>query len=892
MSSDAEAMWQQFLVEANVALDDLLRVCALKRPDAETLAGLAGRLFDFRTACALCGLDGAAVPGGYAEELVVACAEGRSFADVRDALAELGRVLKESFAALSTPDLSGARIDDFAPIQRATARLAELLPESETAPEEVSPAPEVAAPSDDESLWVPAVDDDMIEPFLEEAAERTEALSQKLLALESRPGDTELVREIFRDLHTVKGSSGFVGLRRMNRLAHAAEDLVGQVRAGTRAVDRGVVDALLGALDGLKAILAAAQKGATGAARKSGVKIDVDVEGAIARVRMPGVVSSSPSPSPSPSTTTSTSTSTSGVDARQTLRVDFEKLDGLLNLVGELVLAKSGLHTDVASLTALGRELDGQLRRARSHKTFHAALDDLERFQRIYGELSSDLSRSLGGLDHVSGEMRQQVMKLRMLPIGRVFTKYHRTVRELAHGLGKQARLEVVGAETELDKVLIEQLDEPLLHLVRNALDHGLEMPAERKAAGKPEEGIVTLSARHRGNQIIVEISDDGAGIDPEKLRKKALEKSLATPEELETMDGKQVLDLIFRPGFSTAARVTDLSGRGVGMDVVRATIHKLSGSIEISSEPGRGTTFTLKLPLTLAIVQVLLVRVGGDELAIPLDVVERTLTLRPEELHSVYDRDLLLLGERQIPLLWLADALELEAPLALDGELPVVLVDASGETYGLIVERLGEKREIVLKTFGDLIGQIPCAAGATLIGDRVALVLDVVQAVQRGLQRADGSRTRTRTNQIVHAHEQQSDPTRTNTRARPRVLVAEDSDLIREGLRRLLEAHGCDVVQARDGAEALALAEKDTVGFDLVSTDVMMPQLDGYQLTRALRAHPRHKDVPIVMVTSRSEHIDRVRGFDAGVDEYLTKPLDSGELVRAVERHLKRKAT
>jgi two-component system chemotaxis sensor kinase CheA len=880
MSSDAETMWQQFLDEAAASLEELLYVAALEAPKPEQLQSLAGKLFDFRTACSLMGLDAAAVPGGYAEELVVACANGRPFKEVRDALHQVGRALSEALHQLKNPDLSGARVEDGAAIQDATAKLAALLPEEETAAPEVSAAPQIEPLPTDDHVWIPQVDDDMIEPFLEEAAERTEALSQKLLALESRPGDGELVREIFRDLHTIKGSSGFVGLRRMNRLSHAAEDLVGQVRDGSRPADRNVIDALLAALDQLKAILGVAQKGAVGAARKSGVRIDIDVEATLARLRAPGHAAASHAASPASPAAAHVPAPVSAVsEARSTLRVDFEKLDGLLNLVGELVLAKSGLHTDVASLTALARELDGQLRRARSHKTFHAALDDLERFQRIYGELASDLTDSLGELDHVSAEMRQQVMKLRMLPIGRIFTKYHRTVREMSNGLGKQARLEVAGADTELDKVLIEQLDEPLLHLVRNALDHGLELPEQRRAADKPEEGVVTLAARHRGNQIIVEISDDGAGIDPDKLRKKALEKSLATPAELEAMDGKQVLDLIFRPGFSTAARVTDLSGRGVGMDVVRATIHKLSGSIEISSTPGRGTTFTLKLPLTLAIVQVLLVRVGGEELAIPLDVVERTLQLKPEEIHRVYDRDVLLLGERQIPLLWLADSLDLPSPIRIDQEIPVVLVDASGETYGLIVERLGEKREIVLKSFGDLIGQIPCAAGATLIGDRVALVLDVVQTVQQGLLRKS-----------VAPRAALPPPKAAPSRSRPRILVAEDSDVIREGLRRLLEAHGCDVVLARDGAEALQLAERDTTGFDLVSTDVMMPQLDGYGLTRALRAHPRHKDVPIVMVTSRSEHIDRVRGFDAGVDEYLTKPLDSGELVRAIERHLKRK--
>jgi CheY-like chemotaxis protein len=399
---------------------------------------------------------------------------------------------------------------------------------------------------------------------------------------------------------------------------------------------------------------------------------------------------------------------------------------------------------------------------------------------------------------------------------------------------------------------------------------------------------VITLAARHRGNQILVEVRDDGAGIEPARLRQKAREKQLASDEELAAMDDHTVLDLIFRPGFSTAARVTDVSGRGVGMDVVRDTITKLSGTIELQSAAGAGTTFTLKLPLTLAIVQVLLVRVAGEDYALPLDAVVRTLAVPPEQIQRVYDREVLFVGHEgareQVPLLWAAEALDLTGldratPLDAGGssDVPVVLVDAAGQLYALAVERLLGKREIVLKSLGALLSEVPCAAGATLIGERVAVILDVVQLIQRGLQRPTGAPPRPAP---VAA-------TAPALRRRPRILVAEDSDVVRESLRRVLEAHGYDVVTARDGAEALDLATRDAAGFDLISTDVIMPHLDGYELARALRAQPRHKDVPMIMVTSKGEQLDRVRGFDAGVDDYLTKPLDSGELVRAVDRHL-----
>ncbi|MDB4970543.1 MAG: hybrid sensor histidine kinase/response regulator [Myxococcales bacterium] len=864
----SDPVWYQFLDETRAHAASLSAAAALAALSTAEQHRLVGAMFALRTSAALLGVE-AIARAATAAEIAVAEQSAQTWLDLRAPLLACARAIAEAVELLARPDSSGARLDDTSALDAAAEALGLRRVVSPAAPAaSSSPAP---PPSSDDTVWVPQVDADMIEPFLEEAAERIEALSQKLLRLESAP-TAELVREIFRDLHTVKGSSAFVGLKRMQLLAHAAEDLVGQLRDGARAADRGVIDALLGALDGLRAILQAAAQVDPAA----GARIDVPIDHVVARLRVPGLPAATGSPA---SATAATPTAPS--EARQTVRVDFDKLDTLLNLVGELVLARARLHGTIASVAVLGRELDALVRRARLQRG-RLDLDDVDRFQRILVELAADLGGGAGALDHVSADLRQQVMKLRMLPVARVFTKYHRTVRELANTLGKRVTLELIGAETELDKVLLEQLDDPLMHLVRNCVDHGIESPATRRAAGKPDEGTITLSARHRGNQIVVEVSDDGAGIDPARLRAKAREKQLCSDEELAAMDDALLLELIFRPGFSTAARVTDVSGRGVGMDVVRDTLQRLSGTIELSSRPGSGTTFTLKLPLTLAIVQVLLVRIGGEDYALPLDVVQRTLAVTPADVHRVHDREIIFVGDEQVPLVWAAEALELGAGgPRVDfggggGDWPVVLVDAGGQTYALAVERLVGKREIVLKSLGALLEQVPCAAGATLIGDRVAVILDVVQVVQRG---AAGRGKKAVSSQLSAISTAQT--------RRARILLAEDSDVVREQLRRVLEAHGYEVVTARDGAEALEIASRDTAGFDLVSTDVMMPNLDGYELTRALRAQPRHREVPMIMVTSKGEHLDRVRGFDAGVDDYLTKPLDAGELIRAVERHL-----
>ena len=971
MSLDAAALWAVFLEDgAREAARMRVLAAEITRPplSRDGLAELATAAFSVAASALMVGVEEIARIATTLETAAEVLAEGTPVdPHLGSALAGAAVALDEAFATLARPDASGARVAS-APLDSATNRLAELLPAS---PERSRPlvslaglhppgpgpsASAAAAPAsaaafapassdaashgsggaapDEDTTWVPQVDDDMIDPFIEEANERIEGLSQKLLRLEAAPDDAELVREIFRDLHTVKGSSGFVGLRKMNRLSHAAEDLVGLLRDGQRKVDRGVIDALLGTLDGLRDILGRAIARAP---------IDTDLRAILRRLKDPaappsaldealdadahaaatatadGAADGADADTANPARARaahagSGSTGASAVAARavtqkQTLRVDFEKLDLLMNLVGELVLGKTGLHAAIQGLTSLGRELESERRLARklgalagqlggpvtsavtgtrehpARQVIRSLGEELGRVERVFAEVAQDLSGSGRQIDYVTGELRVQVMKLRMLPIARIFTKYRRTVRELGQTLGKQVRLELHGEDTELDKILVEQLDDPLMHLVRNAVDHGIEPPEARERAGKPREGVLGLHAYHRGNQMVIEIRDDGGGISPDKLRAKAIEKGLITAEQAAALDDRAALDIIFRPGFSTAARISEVSGRGVGMDVVREAISRLKGSIEVTSRPGQGSTFTLRLPLTLAIIQVLMARVAGESFALPLDIVVRTVMVRPTDVQRVLGQRVIAVEGRQVALLDLAGALELDVAAAQVGDLiPVVLVEVGGETYGLECERLEDRREIVIKPLGDLLQNVECAAGATLLGERCAIILDVPAVVARAIRHG-----RRATAPPPPAHTPATAPGGSGASAagkRHRILLAEDSDTIREALRRLLEADGFAVTEAPDGAEALALAERER--FDLVSTDVMMPNLDGYELTRRLRALPAYRDVPIVMVTSRAEKIDRVRGFDAGVDDYITKPHDREELLRAVHKHLR----
>jgi len=926
--SRAVRMWDRFVADgvrdSSMLADGISEGLNDLPADARARARLAGLAFRLATQALLLGAEDIGKLALACERALELTGSGQMIPDSLLVLASSSHTLRQAFDVLANPDASGARTEGLpidaarfeletlfpvpgkpragagtpdVPLINLTARRSEALNDAAEVDAAEVVVAEAPGTNDDPTttfLWTPTVDDDMIGLFFEEADERIEELAVKLVDMEQSPDDQELLRDVFRDLHTVKGSSAMVALSPMNRLAHAAEDLVGQLREGERTADSSVIDALLGALDGLRDILAEARASRT---------VSKDCQAIIDRLRDPRA--------PTPITETAEDAATPANDevnedrrkavhkARETIRVDFDKLDRLLNLVGELVLGRDGLHAGIQSLAAVSNELsaDRQLTRrlssARravvaggsavavpgSRHDVKSALnelgEELGRVERVLIDISQDLDSSTGRLDSVSAELRDQVMKLRMVPVGGVFRKHHRTVRDLANALGKRARLELSGDDTELDKLLVEALDEPLMHMVRNAVDHGVEAPERRIEAGKPPEARVHLSAVHRGNQVVIQIRDDGAGLDPAALRKRAEERGLLTTAEIADMDDKQILQVIFRPGFSTAARVSEVSGRGVGMDIVRqAIITRLKGMIDIDSELGVGTVFTLRLPLTLAIIHVLLIRTGGEVFAVPLDVVTRSITVKSADVHLIEDREFITVMGKQVPLIRLNDVLELDVSGFAPESLQVILTEYNGDIYGLACEHLVGKKEIVIKSLGDILEDVPCTAGATLLGDRCALILEIPAIVRRSLGRRPASRV---TSTTSAEREQDGDTLK--------VLLVEDSETVRESLRRLLVAAGYEVTTAVDGVEGLAAARQHR--YDLVSTDVMMPRMNGYELTRALRATAEYKNTPIVMVTSKGERIDRVRGFDAGVDEYITKPHDRQLLLRVVRKLL-----
>jgi two-component system chemotaxis sensor kinase CheA len=540
-----------------------------------------------------------------------------------------------------------------------------------------------------------AVSPDIAADFLVEAGEILERLGEQLVQLEQAADDKGLLNAVFRGFHTIKGGAGFLGLVPMVELCHALEDAFDKAREGKIMLDDDAFDYAQRCLD-----LLVEQMAALGAGGELPVA-DPELISAI-KVWASGQTATKPAKSAAAPKAVAAKPAggaparAGGGDTEQTVRVDTKRLDAIVNLTGELVLARNRL------------------------KVLREKLKD------------EDLHRAVTALDHATARLQGSVMRTRMQPVSRVFQRFPKMARDVARQLDKQVELSLEGAETELDRNLVEALADPLVHLVRNAIDHGVERPAVRVAAGKPAIGQVVLSARQEGDHVAIEIRDDGGGMDPEKLRSKAVEKGLLTPEAAARLGAEDCFQLIFMPGFSTKVEVTDISGRGVGMDVVQSKIRELSGQIQISSEQGHGSRFTIKVPLTLAILPTLLVRVDNTTYALPLSRVVEVLPMPKAKPDYVDGLPVLDLRSSTLPLVWLRAWLRLP-PNTSGGEVIVVL--QTGEfRFGLVVDQVRGREEVVIKALPKRVRGLAGYAGATLIGDgTLALILDV-DGIQRSV--------------------------------------------------------------------------------------------------------------------------------------------------------------
>jgi two-component system chemotaxis sensor kinase CheA len=527
--------------------------------------------------------------------------------------------------------------------------------------------------------------DDLLADFLTETHEGLVALDAALVRLERAPEDAATRSEVFRIVHTIKGTCGFLGLSRLEAVAHAAENLLGRYRDGTRAVTQQGVSLILSALDRIRAIVTGLE--ATGAEPAGDdapliAQLNAEAEGAGAEEHeaarpepepmQAAIETAAPEAAPMPEPTPAAAPASAGAEPEvvpsggatppQTIRVSVDVLEDLMMLVSELVLTRNQLL---------------QLARSQGDSAFAVPLQRLS---------------------HITTDLQEGVMKTRMQPIGNAWAKLPRLVRDLGVELGKKIALEMRGAETELDRQVLELIKDPLTHMVRNSADHGLERPEERLAAGKPETGRIMLKARHEGGHIIIEIGDDGRGLDAERIRQKVLAQGLATEAELTGMPEREIHRFIFRPGFSTATTVTAVSGRGVGMDVVKTNMERIGGAIDIRSREGLGTAFVIKIPLTLAIVSALIVEAGGERFAIPQIGVVELVRVGGEgtaQLERIKDAPVLRLRDRLLPLVNLAALLRLE-PKGGEASGFVVVTQVGGHVFGIIVDRVFDAEETV----------------------------------------------------------------------------------------------------------------------------------------------------------------------------------------------------
>lgn len=721
---------------------------------------------------------------------------------------------------------------------------------------------------------------DLLPEFLSEAKEHLEALERGLLQLELSGGgefQKKTINGLFRNAHTIKGSARVMGFEAVNRLAHAMEDVLGEHRDEGRNPDSAVIDRLLRAADRLRALL-----GEPSAPAEAGEAMILELRGR-APLAPPAAISAAPEVSPGepaspagPASTGSPVLEPTAAPGTDTIRVAVSRLDELLRLSGELVMGVQRLETVqrkravlVSGLTRFLRSVVAKEERLRSGAGSGAAvLDVVAEARRYLGEIESfrgettDVARLLPS---ISERIEQEVMGLRLVPLTTVLGALPRQVRDLSREHGKEVELVVSGERNELDRRIIQGLSEPLLHLVRNAVDHGLETPAEREAAGKPRAGRLSVTASRRGAQVLLEVADDGRGLDPAKLRETAVKKRLLSEEAATALDDAAALELIYTPGFSTSALITSTSGRGVGMDAVVAALQRIGGSVELSTELGKGTRFLLALPLTVTIAHALLVEVGERVFALPSAGIERIVKLGKDAVQVASGREQLLLDGRPVPLLSVGQLLSTGGER---GSLAVVVRAAGGRT-GLVVSRIADEREIVLKPLGDVLTRGELASAATLLPDgSLVLVLDAAALVRAGR----GTRRRAA---------EESAP-----RSARRILVADDSTPTRELERSILLASGFDVETAVDGADAWRKLQAGA--FDLLITDVEMPEMTGFELTEAVRRDARFANLPVVIITSLDRESERRRGLTAGAQAYLVKnAFDQTALLETLERLL-----
>ncbi|HAL29187.1 MAG TPA: hypothetical protein DCP20_00505 [Coriobacteriia bacterium] len=761
-----------------------------------------------------------------------------------------------------------------------------------------------------------------IAKFQEEATDLLQRLNEGIITLEADPSNRPLIDQWLRDAHTLKGSSRMVGLMEISDIAHRMEDIMVKVRDGDMPYTGDMTDSFFEALDAVVFLAENAGKPAAG---------DLDVEsltGRLAALAETGEVQAPPEPAEpvaiAAEAAAATEESDDAVDdtdddvadedepadhgdedakpaARQeqlqtktqaTVRIKTSQVDRLLNLVSEVVISQikdEQRVRDLRNAASVTTEVQQLWSRLKSLLAMLPAEEQgvLTADMRLLDETISEQRNAISALaktyaddtsrtSAVVSDLQEQAMELRMLPVSTVFNTFPRAMRDLARQFKKDVELVIEGGDTELDKKVLEEINDPLVHIMRNAVDHGIEPAAERVALGKPAKGTIRLSARQEGDHIVIEIADDGAGIDPERVKAAAIRKGYLSESEAKSMSDREARYLIFEKGFSTAAIITEISGRGVGMDVVREfVVERLKGSLDVESELGEGSTFRLTIPLTLAIIRALLLRVSGQTFALPTSSVEETARVEPSEVIKVEGHEVIRRQRRTVPLVHLRDILGLDAVAdeSNGGKIPIATLSFSGHRLGLIVDAFVGEQQIVIKTLGTHLKRVDNVAGVTILGaGEVVPILNVPDLMTNGRQ-------------ITGVRVRRSTAVKEKAAGPSRILICEDSFTTRELERSIFEAAGYEVETATDGAMGLARL-REGLDPDAVVTDVQMPNMTGFELTKAIKSDDMLQHIPVIIVTSLERDEEKAEGINAGADAYITKSVfNQDTLLDTVER-------
>jgi len=709
--------------------------------------------------------------------------------------------------------------------------------------------------------------------FLDEAREQCARITSGLLDIERHPGDAEIMNALFRAAHSIKGSARMMKLLAITELAHKMEDVLDAVRGQRIGFSKGLSDTLFRAVDVLGAMLEEVAGGNVHDTPPADICEELEraaqgepSTGEGTDTVTVGAISAAP-PAKESVPVTSVSPPHHGSENRaktESIRIDSAKLDSLIKLMGEIVSTQGRWQRTSARIREAEQLSAGLEEVLGEHLTDKGSADGREKelYRTAHGlkeKLSAldSLSRDDGLLmEQLIGELQDVSLTMRMLPLATVFDSFPRAVRDLSHEMGKEIDFVVEGGDTELDKKIIEQIGDPLLHMIRNAVDHGIEPAEERLKNGKREQGTIRLFAFYDGGSVTVAVQDDGRGLSVEQLREKAQQKKLFPEETLARMSDAEIIDLIFLPGFSTSPIITDFSGRGVGLDVVhRNVVEELKGSIRVETHQGQGITFYLKLPLNLAVFRLLLVVAAGRTFALPASAVNEIVAVPRHEIIEVVHRQAFRLREQIIPVEELAQLLGITHSGSEPGDtVHLAIVSNGNERMGLIVESLLTEVDMVVKPLPSHMKNVRLVSGVALgSGNEIINVLQVPTLLKgaREIKEARSVKPVAERRQIA-------------------ILVVDDSLNTREIEKSILEAYGYSIDLAGDGMEALEKAQHNN--YDAIITDVEMPLLDGFSLTERLRRDERYADKPIIIVTSREKEEDKRRGIAVGANAYIVK--------------------